>query len=84
MKVGDRYKSLMSDVIIEMVNVNDTMRPIVVCIQPSSLPPMSTIWDTEGKIHQFLQFAPYAWEYMGNYSKSNNFKLIYDILNEED
>jgi hypothetical protein len=73
--VGDRYK--LDKLVHEVLEVNGN-RELLKCIASDSRYGWAigeTFWDDTGWS---------GWEYLGNFSKSNRFKEIYDILNSEE
>jgi hypothetical protein len=77
-KVGDRYYWKRSDRIWEVVSFIHSDRIECIAIQSDSV---YNIGDKAIFSKEYWETTPEA-IYLGNFSKSSNFKDIYDILNE--
>ena len=77
-KIGDRFQ--WEDVIIEIIN-RTKMEEEILCIRCEN----GYGWTTGKKYTLIIgDWVKEGWVYLGNSSKSNKFKTIYDILNGND
>lgn len=70
-RIGDRFKTKEGDTIYEITGDIDTLG-LIPCVSIKTNRPDC-----------FMFISNDIWEYLGNYSKSNRFKEIYDILNDD-
>lgn len=73
-KIGDRYRHKTDSDVWEVVDSKTA-----VCIEVGSWLDQS---DLNSKLNPDVLTHNTSFEYLGNYAKSNNFKVVYDILND--
>lgn len=75
-KIGDRYRHKTNSDVWEIVDSKTA-----VCIEVGSWLYQS---DLNSTLNPDVLTLTISFEYIGNFSKSNKFKIIYDILNDGD
>jgi hypothetical protein len=73
---GDRLRNIQGH-IWEVTGVGRDRLYKCVCVDTGQLYSI-------GDVKEWNFYQDNVWEYLGNFGKSNNFKLIYDILNNEE
>ena len=81
--LGDRFKWIGPDspnniTLLELTEIGY----IVVDKNPRCRYSIGDVWLTSNQWNQLSSYLTREWKFIGNFRKSNNFKIIYDILNE--